>query len=422
MATYTKFPDGKVEVIGSFLNTKGVYIIITNDGSMEFVQRYGPGNLLERTLFTVDNNNKYDLKSDYYKEVPAQGADPDIVRKDFFTSLYKIANKVRADALNTESNYKDKETYENNARAFATIGIAGVIDPLSRISTSISSTQTGTNTPRPAHPTTVVSSAPKRNTGVDIDPQNPIASLLTEPGLVKLTEFDPYSTPSGQSGSYTDFYYNQLAGGEIQFAPQPKPKPGAPVPILRYPKADLSVGKEYGITYDYIKIRCVDYIASLGKEEFTKLAVGNNNIDETAENIQRFINQNRITEVYLRNQKTIGYVVLPMQPNLSTQNSTGWGEDSANILQLVGASLANNFLSDTNTIFNKDNIMNHLRTLYQTGQALGTEAIANRQQIAALLAGYVTGTNVLQRTQGTCLLYTSPSPRDVEESRMPSSA
>ena len=391
----------------TLLGIPGKFQVNNTTGNIRYLD------LDDKLLFESDGNS-YDLKRAYYDRIrqynnKLPGAvrsgvlTDEEIRKDFFLTTYKEVNVVRKNALNDPNNYPTYEVYENNARAFATIGIAGVIDPLSRISTSISSTQTGTNTPRPAHPTTVVSSAPKRNTGVDIDPQNPIASLLTEPGLVKLTEFDPYSTPSGQSGSYTDFYYNQLAGGEIQFAPQPKPKPGAPVPILRYPKADLSVGKEYGITYDYIKIRCVDYIASLGKEEFTKLAVGNNNIDETAENIQRFINQNRITEVYLRNQKTIGYVVLPMQPNLSTQNSTGWGEDSANILQLVGASLANNFLSDTNTIFNKDNIMNHLRTLYQAGKGIANEAIANKQEVAALLAGYVTGTNILQRTTGTVI-------------------
>ena len=39
--------------------------------------------------------------------------------------------------------------------------------------------------------------------------------------------------------------------------------------------------------------------------------------------------------------------------------------------------------------------------------------------IAAAVAGFMAG---LLGVGGGCLLYTSPSPRDVEESRMPSSA
>ena len=37
-------------------------------------------------------------------------------------------------------------------------------------------------------------------------------------------------------------------------------------------------------------------------------------------------------------------------------------------------------------------------------------------------ASYMVPINPLTPNQETCLLYTSPSPRDVEESRMPSSA
>ena len=44
-------------------------------------------------------------------------------------------------------------------------------------------------------------------------------------------------------------------------------------------------------------------------------------------------------------------------------------------------------------------------------------------QIAAFLLGLkMKGETIEERTALACLLYTSPSPRDVEESRMPSSA
>ena len=42
--------------------------------------------------------------------------------------------------------------------------------------------------------------------------------------------------------------------------------------------------------------------------------------------------------------------------------------------------------------------------------------------IGLLLALVLAGTRKLNRDPKGCLLYTSPSPRDVEESRMPSSA
>ena len=43
-------------------------------------------------------------------------------------------------------------------------------------------------------------------------------------------------------------------------------------------------------------------------------------------------------------------------------------------------------------------------------------------KVRAGLAGYYTQQNIGKRNVCICLLYTSPSPRDVEESRMPSSA
>ena len=44
------------------------------------------------------------------------------------------------------------------------------------------------------------------------------------------------------------------------------------------------------------------------------------------------------------------------------------------------------------------------------------------KHITIEMSGVRKGHKVLDIAGGTCLLYTSPSPRDVEESRMPSSA
>ena len=60
----------------------------------------------------------------------------------------------------------------------------------------------------------------------------------------------------------------------------------------------------------------------------------------------------------------------------------------------------------------------------------GTESV-DRAALAGMLKGYdadqlveevLSAWDELSTKNGDCLLYTSPSPRDVEESRMPSSA
>ena len=53
-----------------------------------------------------------------------------------------------------------------------------------------------------------------------------------------------------------------------------------------------------------------------------------------------------------------------------------------------------------------------------------TKARSEQVELPLDLAGYKTYWNSAEKPgySGTCLLYTSPSPRDVEEPRMPSSA
>ena len=57
---------------------------------------------------------------------------------------------------------------------------------------------------------------------------------------------------------------------------------------------------------------------------------------------------------------------------------------------------------------------------------LGIEKVDVQLTVESLMQEVISslesGENVYLRGFGSCLLYTSPSPRDVEESRMPSSA
>ena len=64
-------------------------------------------------------------------------------------------------------------------------------------------------------------------------------------------------------------------------------------------------------------------------------------------------------------------------------------------------------------------ILRNISTSIKKGETVGIvgESGSGKSTLALAMMGYVK-----QGLYTTCLLYTSPSPRDVEESRMPSSA
>ena len=59
-------------------------------------------------------------------------------------------------------------------------------------------------------------------------------------------------------------------------------------------------------------------------------------------------------------------------------------------------------------------------TMDDMGEFAVVESVKSASPIFAPLAGTISDVNM--ELEDACLLYTSPSPRDVEESRMPSSA
>ena len=61
----------------------------------------------------------------------------------------------------------------------------------------------------------------------------------------------------------------------------------------------------------------------------------------------------------------------------------------------------------------------NIALLYHHSGKAGEETIEEARSYGINCKGYMSDLRVLEET---CLLYTSPSPRDVEESRMPSSA
>lgn len=180
--------------------------------------------------------------------------------------------------------------------------------------------------------------------------------------------------------------------------------------FLRYPLANLDAAKELGITYDYIKIRIVDHIASLDLKRLTAAAgvTGTDgNTDSQNANVYSEaskMNFTKLSDAYKRSQSTYAYIVLPMQPNLSSTNSADWGTDSANILQLVGGSIFNSFYGGVGSKgLSMDQIGKLGNNLAQGAQSLIKTGVAGKAEIAALLAGQTVGSNLLTRASGTVI-------------------
>lgn len=191
--------------------------------------------------------------------------------------------------------------------------------------------------------------------------------------------------------------------------PQPAPQPGPKITptILRYPLANLDAASELGITYDYIKIKVVDHISSLDLGRLSG-SVGNAQGRPTDYGNQFVETYNKLPPVqslskaYFGTQETYAYIILPMQPNLSSTNSSDWGTDSANMLQLVAGSIFNSFYGGVGSKgLSFDQIGKLGNDIVQGAQSLIKAGVAGKQEIAAMLAGQTVGTNLLTRATGT---------------------
>ena len=175
-----------------------------------------------------------------------------------------------------------------------------------------------------------------------------------------------------------------------------------PAPTLRYPIGNLDSARELGITYDYIKITAVENIRT----------IASGRVSADASNAQLVSISNdlanantSLTQKYIENQKALARIILPMQPNLSSANSTNWGTDSANILQILAGSYLNSYLSgiqgDTNFFQSAQQQLTNF--LQNDAEKLINTAVGNQQQIAALLAGQIVNANIQQRATGTVI-------------------
>lgn len=157
--------------------------------------------------------------------------------------------------------------------------------------------------------------------------------------------------------------------------------------VLRYPLANLDVvGQELGIGYDYMKFKVVNHINSID--------LGSGGFGGGDASSQ-----------YSQSAGGLATIILPMQSNLSSTNGVGWGQDSANILQLFAAGALNNYFGG---IGGGQNVMDATKSLatelIQGAAAAGDIAISNKDAISSLLAGYVVGNNsIATRATGTVI-------------------
>ena len=143
---------------------------------------------------------------------------------------------------------------------------------------------------------------------------------------------------------------------------------------MRYPVIPPPFG------YDHIKITAYAYVESgLSKQQA-----------ETTKDLKK------------RFTKSLGDVVLPMQPNLSETNSVDWGGDKINALQLAAGNLAKGAIED----LSKFNIVEGIGNFAQGALDEVRKAVQDpetKQALVAYFAGQAVGANVLTRTTGTVI-------------------
>ncbi len=165
--------------------------------------------------------------------------------------------------------------------------------------------------------------------------------------------------------------------------------------LLQYPEADLT---SFG--YDYIQI--VGHKYTTNNAGILRDTRGSNG-DIVSPNLNNSGNEKGI---FAKLGDVVGTIQLPMQPNLSESNSIDWNQDEINQIQMKGAGLAADAITDVRNS--------------KTGADLGTAAInlmggagrAAQQLInsdglgpflTAYFAGQAVGANVVGRATGQVL-------------------
>lgn len=172
--------------------------------------------------------------------------------------------------------------------------------------------------------------------------------------------------------------------------------------VLRYPL--YSTGN-----FDYFQVTCFQY----QRQELAGNALTLSEADE-------------------RVKTSLGKVFLPMQPGISESNSVGWGNDTMNAMQIVGARMASDAIS-AGSQFDLSGAAAAIATQLESGlKAAGSDITSS--DIIRYFAGQAVGANIFTRATGQVinpnleLLFSGPNlrtfnykytftPRDDDEAR-----
>jgi hypothetical protein len=225
------------------------------------------------------------------------------------------------------------------------------------------------------------------------NPQPDPAAVVADENGAKLEAVDPEDTATAEAAKSLAAKLNAPEGGNDAL-------------LLRYPFGNLQAARELGISYDYIKITVVKNIKTITRESIT--ADRDSTATLGAATQQYFAaalqGSSNLTQAYQVKQKALARIILPMQPNISSANSTNWGSDSANILQLVGGNFIYKYFSGIRENSNFiDSLSSMQGDLLQGLRDAAGMAGQEQQNIAALLAGQIVNANLLQRTTGTVI-------------------
>lgn len=334
-----------------------------------------------------------DFSAYYNSYNPNKLLSVDAFQKAFDAAGRKTFDNDRAYILNNPSNYPSSKIYQQKVKVFQKNGIPRIKDPTS-------GTITNSNGQIISDPTKKVSPIISKKT----DPENPDQDIVADAQGLTLNQI-----PGDNRANF-----NQ---GSVEAALNAaKPKPPVPTAeqlyaqntpnIYRYPLANLDSLSEIGIKYDFLRIRTVDHIATLNYEGLNKqLETGKTASGDiaTLESLGSSAGNGFSVERYLNSQRVYDYIILPMQPNISSSNSADWGSDSMNIAQLVGGSLLSNYFGGTADKGFQDAFKQLIRDTVQQGGNLADIAVTNKSSIAALLAGSLVNANLLQRSTGTVI-------------------
>ena len=334
------------------------------------------------------NWNVSSLFSGYYNSYnSSKPTTIDEFNKAFQTAGKAIYDNDRAAVLNNPNNYASKNQYNQYAQSWQSLGIPKIKSPATGTTTNSNGDIISSNPEPPA---------PVKVDGTPIIAENPGGNSGGVNGTVDGTKM----TLNNLLGENWDNFNDASIDAELEGLSAPK--------VYRYPLANLEVASEIGINFDFLRIRTVDHISSLkgnltGTAAQSALTSTSTTIGDLNNIIRPTAGGESLAAAYFQSQRVKEYIILPMQPNISSSNAVDWGSDSMNIAKLVGGQMLNNYFNNTAEKGAVDAFKQLLISAIQQGGNLADMAVSNKSSIAALLAGSLVNGNILQRSTGTVI-------------------